>query len=171
MGTRVSLSLRNLAVILIVFAAVTWWILREDPETEVRNAHAELVQLISKTDEETGPALLLRSRALADVFGAPVEISGTAEGLSGVYSPEELGGMIVRMRMLFGAIDLTFSELDVEFPVADVALVEFSAVLVGQPQSAAVEEVVERRNVTSIMEFIDGDWLFTEFELTDIEEN
>ena len=165
------LSLRNLAVILIVFAAVTWWILRDDPETEVRNAHAELVQLISKTDAEAGPGLLLKARALADLFAAPSEVSGDARGLSGVYSPEELAGMIVRLRSVFNTIDLTFSELAMDFPTADDAVVEFSAQLAARPPVAEAEEFVERRNVTSRLRFIDGDWLFTEIELAESDAN
>ena len=160
-----ALSFRNLAVALLVLFGLLWWMLRGDPEAEVREAHQVLLEQIIKTDDETAPALLLKARALAGLFADPVEISGTAEGLAGVYSPEELGNLIVRLRTVFDTIELTFTELAIEFPGDENAIVRFAATLRGQARLAGDQERLEQRGVTTRMRLIGGDWLFTEIVL------
>jgi hypothetical protein len=161
----VALSFRNLAVALLVLFGLLWWMLRGDPETEVREAHRVLLEQIVKTDDETAPALLLKARALADLFAEPVELSGAAEGQGGSYSPEELANLIVRMRTAFDKIDLHFSELGIEFPSDESAIVRFSATLDGQTRIAGDQGRLEQRDVTTRLRLIGGNWLFTDIEL------
>lgn len=162
-----SLSVRNLAVIALVLIGLTWWMLREDPQAQVLRAHAELREQILKADDEAAPALLLKSRALADLFADPCELSGAAGGLIGVYSPEELADAIVRVRTLFDSIDLQFGELAIEFPNADEAVAEFSADLIARSAVSQAADTVELRYVRSHLRRVDGNWLFSGFQLTE----
>ncbi len=159
------LSFRNLAIVLLVLFGLLWWMLGGDPEENVSAAHTELLEQIVKTDDETAPALLLKARALADLFADPIEVSGTAEGMAGIYSPEELGNLIVRLRTVFDTIELTFSELAIEFPSDENAIVRFSAALDGQTRIAGDQGRFEERSVTTRLRLTSGDWLFTEIEL------
>jgi hypothetical protein len=159
------LSFRNLAFVLVLLFGLLWWMLGGDPEAEIRAAHTQLREQIVKTDDETAPALLLKARALADLFADPIEVSGSAEGMAGIYSPEELGNLIVRLRTVFDTIELTFSELVIEFPSDENAIVRFSAALNGRTRIAGDQGRLERRSVTTRLRLTGGDWLFTEIEL------
>lgn len=162
-----SLSFRNLALLLLVAAGALWWMLRDDAQTQISRAHEELAGLLSKTGDESVAAASLNVIALRNLFADPVELSGDARGLTGVYSPEDLAGTIVRLRGLFQSIDLSFSELLIEFPAAEVAAIQFSAELTAEAQVGAVEDVIERRSVISRMQDIDGTWLFAEILLAE----
>lgn len=160
-----ALSFRNLAVALLVVFGLLWWMLSGDPEVEVREAHRVLLEEIVKTDDETAPVLVLKARALAHLFADPVELSGAAEGQGGTYSPEEIANLIVRMRTVFDTIDLRFSELGIEFPADESAIVRFSATFEGQTRLAGDKGRLEQRDVTTRLGLIGGNWLFTEIEL------
>jgi hypothetical protein len=161
-----SLSYRNLALVVLLVAGSLWWVLRDDAEGQIRAAHEQLAGLLNKTEDEGGAAAILNARALRRLFAEAAQVSGDAQGLAGVYSPEELAGTIVRLRGMFQTIDLTFSELSIAFPDSEDAIVEFTAVLNAAGQIEAVQDVSETRRVTTRMQEVDGTWLFAEFLLT-----
>ncbi len=72
---------------------------------------------------------------------------------------------------MFLRIDLTFHELVIEFPAADDAIVNFTAVLVGRTKMEGEEEAAETREVISRMRKVEDKWLFAEFSLAKVLEN
>lgn len=156
---------RYLIPILILIAGATWWVLRPDDEARVRQAHAELGQLLNKVESDTSTASILDFRALQNLFADICEVTGDADALAGTHSPEEMASTIVRVRELFTTIDLTFGELRLAFPVEGEAVAEFTAVLVAKSDFDEIGEVAETRNVTSRLRNVDGSWLFTGFHL------
>ena len=162
---------RNVIVILILLSAGAWWFLHEDPEAEVRNAHQELTRLLSKTEGEASSTMIFNARVLQSMFADTCEVTGDAEMLGGSYTPEEMVSTIIRVQGIFLSIDLTFHELEIEFPAADDAIVNFTAVLVGRSKMEGEEEAAETREVISRMRKVEGKWLFAEFRLANVLEN
>ena len=80
-------------------------------------------------------------------------------------------GTIIQVRGMFLSIDLTFHELAVEFPAADDAIANLTAVLVGKSLMEGEVEAAETREVISRMRYVDGTWLFAEFKLAKVLEN
>ena len=165
------MSYRNVMVILIVLAAAAWWFLHEDPEAEVRDAHHELTRLLSKTEGEATSTMIFNARVLQNMFADTCEVTGDAEMLAGSYRPEEMVSTIIRVQGMFLSIDLTFHELVIEFPAADDAIVNFTAVLVGRTKMEGEEEAAETREVISRMRKVEDKWLFAEFSLAKVLEN
>jgi len=164
-------SYKNVIVILILLSAAAWWFLHEDPEAEVRNAHQKLTRLLSKTDGEASSTMIFNARVLQSMFADTCEVTGDAEMLGGSYTPEEMVSTIIRVQGIFLSIDLTFHELEIEFPAADDAIVNFTAVLVGRSKMEGEEEAAETREVISRMRKVEGKWLFAEFRLANVLEN
>ena len=169
------MSKRNVIVISVLLAAAAWWFLHEDPEAEVRDAHQKLTRLLSKTEGEATSALILNARVLQTMFADSCEVTGNAEMLAGSYTPEEMVSTIIRVQGVFLRVDLTFHDLVIEFPAADDAIVNFTAVLVGKSRlegEGEVEvELAETREVVSRMRNVEGKWLFAEFRLAKVIEN
>jgi hypothetical protein len=161
------MPLRSLGIVVALLLVAAWLILRSDPETLVRDAHAQLADLISKSGDESAGTTILNARALQNLFAARVEISGDADGLTGSHSPEDLAATIIRLRSVFQSIELTFGELAIAFVSDTQAVVEFSAALAASSQAQQVESVSEARQVTSRLQEVDGEWLFSDFQLAE----
>jgi len=153
-----------LALMLVLVVGAAWWLMRPDAESRVRDAHEELRRLLIRSGDE-GNASLLSARALQGLFADSCEVSGDAEALTGTYSRDEMVGTIIRVRGIFESIELTFGELEIEFPADDDAVAEFPAVLVGRSAQAGFEDISETRRVTSRMRNVEGSWLFYAFRL------
>ncbi|HMB73205.1 MAG TPA: hypothetical protein VKQ06_06510, partial [Gammaproteobacteria bacterium] len=152
------MSLRSIAIALLVCIAIVWWVVRDDPETQVRDAHLALASALNKPDGDAGSLSILELRALQQLFADDCVISGDADTLARAYNREEIAGMIVRMRGLFRSIDLTISELTISFPSDDAAVTEFSAVLNASSDTVGGGAVAETRRVTTRMRNIHGVW-------------
>jgi len=164
-------SYKNVLVIFILLSVAAWWFLHEDPEAEVRDAHQELTRLLSKTEGEASSTMIFNARVLQNMFADTCEVTGDAEILAGSYTPEEMVSTIIRVQGMFLSIDLTFHELVIEFPAADDAIVNFTAVLVGRTKMEGEEEAAETREVISRMRKVEDKWLFAEFSLAKVLEN
>ena len=167
------MSYRNVIVILILLVAAAWWFLHEDPEAEVRDAHQELARLLSKAEGADTTTMIFNARVLQGMFADNCVVAGDAEMLAGSYTSEEMVSTIVRVQGVFLSVDLTFHELVIEFPTADEAIVNFTAVLVGQGR-LEVEggvEAAETRTVVSRMRNVEDKWLFAEFRLAKLPES
>ena len=166
------MSNRNVIVIVILFAAAVWWFVHEDPEAEVRDAHQELTRLLSKTEGEASSSMILNARVLQSMFADTCEVTGDAEMLVGRYTSEEMASTIFQVQAMFHSIDLTFHELEIEFPAADDAIVNFTAVLIGKSlmEGEGLVEAGETRAVISRMRKVEGKWLFAGFKLAKIPE-
>ncbi len=165
------MSYKNVLVIFILLSVAAWWFLHEDPEAEVRDAHQELTRLLSKTEGEASSTMIFNARVLQNMFADTCEVTGDAEMLAGSYTPEEMVSTIIRVQGMFLSIDLTFHELVIELPAADDAIVNFTAVLVGQSLMEGEEKAGETRQVISRMRKVEGKWLFAEFRLAKVIEN
>ncbi len=165
------MSYKNVLVIFILLSVAAWWFLHEDPEAEVRDAHQELTRLLSKTEGEASSTTIFNARVLQSMFADTCEVTGDAEILGGSYTPEEMVSTIIRVQGMFLSIDLTFHELVIEFPAADDAIVNFTAVLVGRTKMEGEEEAAETREIISRMRKVEGKWLFAEFRLANVLEN
>lgn len=161
------MRLHTLFLITLPVIIVAWWLLNEDPDQEVRDAHAELVRLVEKSAGDATGLSLLDARAFQSLFADSCEISGDANGFAGTYSPDELFGRVAAMQARFDSIELSFGELTIVFPTSDVAAVSFIVTLGAQSANQRADSVVETRNVVSQMRELDGEWLFTGFRLTD----
>jgi len=164
-------SYKNVLVIFILLSVAAWWFLHEDPEAEVRDAHQELTRLLSKTEGEASSTMIFNARLLQNMFADTCEVTGDVEMLAGSYTPEEMVSTIIRVQGMFLSIDLTFHELVIEFPAADDAIVNFTAVLVGRTKMEGEEEAAETREVISRMRKVEDKWLFAEFSLAKVLEN
>ncbi len=165
------MSYKNVLVIFILLSVAAWWFFHEDPEAEVRDAHQELTRLLSKTEGEASSTMIFNARVLQNMFADTCEVTGDAEILAGSYTPEERVSTIIRVQGMFLSIDLTFHELVIEFPAADDAIVNFTAVLVGRTKMEGEEEAAETREVISRMRKVEDKWLFAEFSLAKVLEN
>ena len=137
----------------------------------MRHAHEDLIRLVNKAEGEPDAPSIFDVQALRGLFAESCEISGDADMLVGRYSSETMVGRILQVQGLFHSIDLTFHDLVIEFPAADDAIASFSAVLVGRSMIEGEEDVAETRAVISRMRRVEGDWLFFEFRLTEIDED
>lgn len=164
------MSIRNAILVLLLVSGAAWWFLQEDAEAEVRHAHEELVRLVSKAEGDSDTPSVFDVQALRGLFAETAEISGDADVLVGSYSTDAMVGRIVQVKGIFHSIDLTIHDLVIEFPSADDAIASFSAVLVGRSMIDGEEEVDEARSVTSRLRKVEGDWVFSEFLLTDVDE-
>ena len=165
------MNYKSVLAIFILLSAAAWWLFQEDPEAEVRDAHQELSRLLSKTEGEASSTMILNARVLQNMFADTCEVTGDAEMLGGSYTPEEMASTIIRVQAMFLRIDLTFHKLVIEFPAADDAFVNFTAVLVGQSLLEGEGEAAETREVISRMRKVEGKWLFAEFRLAKVSEN
>jgi hypothetical protein len=161
------MNYRFLVLVLVPLILAGWWILRDDPEAAIRSAHEELVRLIGKAEQD--PELsILDIRSLQNLFAGSSVVTGDAETLQGTYSAEEMIRTIFSVQTLFHSIELTLTELEIEFPNADEAVIRFTADLTGRSTIEGEEEVSETRDVVSRMLELDGDWRFSAFHLTEI---
>jgi len=163
-------SYKNVLVIFVLLAAAAWWFLHEDPEAEVRDAHQELTRLLSKVEGDASSTMIINARLLQNLFADTCVVTGDAEMLAGSYTSEEMVSTIIRIQALFLSIDLTFHELVIEFPAADDAIANFTAVLVGQSvmEGEGEVEAAETREVISRMRKVEGKWRFAEFRLAKV---
>lgn len=158
-----------LAAVLVAVVAI-WWLLGDDPEARVRQAHAELADLVSRTQDQSDAGLsVLQLRRLEAMFAASLSVSGDADNLVGNYSPQEIVALVVRAHSAFDRVELRFGEITVEFPEEALAVARFSASLdavetAGDEVSG--DAVTETRAVESRMRDIDGEWQFVSFTLT-----
>lgn len=160
------MNYRFLALVLVPLILAGWWILRDDPEAEIRFAHEELIRLIGKAEQD--PELsILEIRSLQNLFADSCVVAGDAETLQGTYSAEEMIRTILSVQTLFHSIELTFTELEIAFPNTDEAVIRFTAGLTGRSKIEGEEEVNETRDVVSRMRELDGDWRFSAFQLTE----
>ena len=158
-----------IVIIIVLLAVVAWWFLHEDPEAEVRDAHQELSRLLSKTEGDASTTTtIFNARALQGMFANSCEVTGDAEMFAGRYTPEEMVSLIIQVQGVFLNVELTFHELEIEFPAADDAIANFTAVLVGKSVIEGEEEAAETRAVVSRMHKVEGDWLFAEFKLAKV---
>ncbi len=162
------MNYKYVIAILVLLSAAAWWFLHDNPEAEVRNAHQELTRLLSKTEGDPGSTMILNARLLQGLFADTCEVTGDAEMLAGSYTSEEMVSTIIRVQAIFHSIELTFHELEVEFPAADDAIIHFTAVLIGQSKMTGEDKAGETREVVSRMRKVDGKWLFTEFRLAEV---
>lgn len=165
------MNYRNAIVVLILLVAVAWWFLHEDPEAEVRAAHQELTRLLSKAEGEASTSTLLDARNLQSLFADNCVVTGDAEMFAGSYTSEEMVGTIIRVKGALLRVDLTFHDLEIEFPAADDAIGTFTAVLVGKSMIDGEAEAAEAREVVSRMRKVEGKWRFAEFNLSYVIEN
>ena len=165
------MNYRNAIVVLILLAAVSWWFLREDPEAEVRAAHQELTRLLSKTEDQATASTILDARNLQSLFADNCVVTGDAEMFVGSYTSEEMVGTIIRVQGAFLKVDLTFHDLEIEFPAVDDAISSFTAVLVGKSMVDGEAEAAEAREVVSRMRKVEGKWRFAELNLSYVVEN
>jgi hypothetical protein len=154
-------------LIVVPVTILAWWLFNEDPEQEVRGAHAALVRLVGKSADDANSRAILNARAFQSLFVDACEISGEAGRFVDTYSPAELFRTVAAMQSRFDSVQLTFGELAIEFPTSDEAAVSFVATVEGQAVDLEAGSVVETRNVVSRMANVDGDWLFTGFQFTD----
>jgi hypothetical protein len=151
---------------ILVLGVGVWWLLGDDPEARVREAHAELAQYLYKSEEESDDGLsVLALRSLETLFAATCSISGDADGLAASYTASELVGVIVRARGAMAAMELRFGEITIEFPQEETAVARFSASLEGMDVEG--ERHSEARQVESRMRDFDGVWQFVSFTLTE----
>lgn len=151
----------------LLIVAAAWWLLGNDSAAEVRAAHADLARVLSKSGEGDDGLSVLQLRSLESMFAEELVVAGDANGLSASYSPEEIVGLIVRVRSVFASVELELGELTVELPAPDRAVATFRAGLSGRESDG--ELVREARSVVSRMRHVDGDWRFTEFVLSEAE--
>ena len=164
-GPKIALSIRNLMVLVAVLAGAWWWLLRDDPEARVRNAHEELIRLVNTAEEGM---TLLNVRALQALFAPTIVVFGDADTLADTYTPEQLVATILGVTGRFDSIDLTISRPAIEkssIAADDEAVSRFSAMLTASSAIEGLAEVAETRRVVSRMRKIDGDWRFAEFSL------
>jgi hypothetical protein len=112
--------------------------------------------------------MILNVRLLQGLFADNCEVTGDAEMLTGSYTSEEMVSTIIQVQGMFQSIELTFHELEVEFPAPDDAITNFTAVLIGQSQVTGEDKAGETREVISRMREVDGKWLFAEFRLAKV---
>lgn len=160
------MQLRTLLFILLPVLVIAWWLFAEGAEQQVRQAHAELFGLVSKSPDDANAPSVLDAIALQNLFAESSAISGDAGPFVDSYSPEEIAGRVISLKSQFNSIVLTVGELAVEFTQADSATIGFRATLEGQIAGSRDETIVERRDVVSRMRRIDGDWRFTAFEFS-----
>ena len=157
-----------IVVVMGVLALAALQFFYEDPVAQVRDAHEELARLLSKPEGEVNAVALLNAQILQRMFADTCEITGQAERFAGSYTAEEITSIIMQVRQIFTSANLSFGDLEIEFPAEDQATTRFSARLIAQ---ARTEEAIELREVVSRMRRIDGDWLFTAFDLTRVFED
>lgn len=168
-ASLVNVKQRIVGVILLaLLAGGAWWFFDEDPEAEIREAHQEFARLLSKPEGEASAIMLLNSQILQRMFADSCVITGEAERFSGNYTPEEITGIIMQVRQIFTSVDLSFQDLVIEFPTEDEATTSFTARMISQGRT---EEMIEMREVVSRMRKIDGDWLFSAFNLAKVFED
>ncbi len=165
---------KQVTATLILLASLTggaWWYFHDDPETEVRDAHQEFALLLSKSEDEASNAMLLNAFVLQAKFADTCEVSGEAEMFVGSYTPEKMASTIMQVRGMFRGVSLAFDELVIDFPVADEAIVNFTARITVQYRTEGVAEGIEMREVVSRMRKIDGKWRFVAFRLVKVFES
>jgi len=161
------MTLRSLASIVVLAAALGWWYFREDPESAVRSAHAELADALKRTESEAPTLSIVRIQTLRGLFAETVVITGDAARQTGSLSPEEATRRIIGMREFFDTLDVTYSYLAISFPGDDRAVCELAARISARGANVPGEELLETLRVTSEMRNVDGHWVFSAFHVTD----
>ena len=163
------MRLGSLLLIVVPVTILAWWLFNENPEREVRDAHASLVRLVSKSADDANSRALLNARAFQSLFADTCEVSGDAGRFVDTYSPEEMFRTVAALQARFDSVALVFGELTIAFPASDEASVSFIATVEGRTLNRDSDNVVQSRAVVSRMSRIDGDWLFTGFQFADSE--
>ena len=158
------MNIRALAIVVLLGLGIAWWFIHEDDETRVRDAHATLAELVSRTADD-GRLSVLEIRTLQQMFAEPTVIAGDGEGLLGTWAPNDLAGVIVSAREVFPTLELAFENLAVTFPDPDEASSSFTATLSAISERPEIEPLSEQRSVSGRMRRVDGEWRFTEFRL------
>ena len=156
---------RILILLLVLIAGALWWLLSGSPEERVRAAHQELAERLSKTGDDSQTPTIRDVLAYQAMFAEQVTLVGEAGDLGGSYTPEDMAGLIVRVRAIFESIELSFTDPIIDFPAEDTAVTRFTAEAVISPTLQEITDGTETRAVTSRMQLVEGDWLFTHFEL------
>jgi hypothetical protein len=161
------MSILRPVLIVLVVAAVAWWLLSDNDEARVRQAHEDLASLLSKPEDEGGAAAVLRARTLQGLLADSVAVTGDAGALAGSYTSEQAASTVAGVKGLFNRIDITFDEPSISFPADDEAVTEFTATMTGIAITEGQGTVQEMRRVVSTMKNFDGDWQFAAFRMTE----
>lgn len=154
-----------LLAVLVVAGLAIWWLLGDDPEARVREAHADLAELLSTPDEPVDGLPLARIRRLESLFAEQCLVTGDADLFAGSHRPQDLVQQVLAVHGALDRVDVSFGEIRILFPDEDTAIARFPAVLTATEVGG--ETRTESREVESRMQRIDGDWLFAAFDLTD----
>ncbi len=159
---------KKLPLILVIIACsggLAWWFLRgNSPEKQVIDRFDSLAETVHKKSGETGPILALKSQRLPDYFDDKIEIIGQVPFLGGKHSAEELSQMIINLRMQAETASIKFYDMQVEFPAADQAKVQFKARASGRSKYDSGTRV-EAREMAAILVKTDGKWRIKQFEV------
>lgn len=159
------MRLPHILLLLALVAALAFWLLRDDSEAQVRQAHADLAEFFFTADEDSTTNLsVLDLRRLQSLFAEDVSVIGEPDDFTASYTRSEIVGLIVDLRGSFVRSELRLQDLGVEFPEPDLAVVRFAATMEAVFRDG--DRLLEAMEVESRMRDVDGRWQFFSFEIS-----
>jgi hypothetical protein len=154
------------AVAVILAAVMVFRYLLPSAERQVVRQFGRLSESVAKSPDEKPFEMTRKMRRLRALFNDPCEFSSHLDVLTGTYSPEELSALAVRGRAQFSRLELTFYDLDVEFPEERTAKVMLTATLRGHLVNG--DAANETREMESTLRKVEGDWVFSAFQVVEV---
>lgn len=162
---------RYLTIICLVFilGIILFKHLSEDENKKIKNCFKLLCKYVEKKADEDLFSSMNRIKNISRLFLNPCIFKIEEDplySLSGSLSSDEIEGYALRGRSYFSHLFLNFDDFKIEFPENSTAHVHVRGRLMGR--SKVGEEVDEVRQLFCILKKVDGNWLFQQFEVTEI---
>lgn len=152
------------AVLVLAVALITSF--SESEEKRVKKRFALLAGWVSKEPGETAFTMAQKVRKIGGLFAERCTLQAPLDGVSGVYSPDEISRYAARARLPFSKLSIDFYDVDIDFPEERTARAVLTGRATGRLKGG--EGVDEVRELQCVLEKVENKWLFTDFEVVQV---
>ena len=135
-------------------------------EKKVKRQFALLAQWASKDPDEKPLAMAQRVKKIGSLFAKKCNLQVSSYLILGTFSRKEIMAFAARGRLHFSQFNLKFYDLTVTFPEERKAKVALTGRLSGKEQNG--ETVDETRELLCVLQKVEKEWLFSEFEVVEV---
>ncbi|HOK05057.1 MAG TPA: hypothetical protein P5105_02450 [Victivallales bacterium] len=157
----------NRIILIVLFLIVCFFIasyLFPNDKEKIKKQFANLASAVSIIPGEKPIQIGLKMTTMPELFDNPCEIEATHEWINGSYTPQEISSQIMRAKMNFKSLSLTFYDISIELR-DDFAVVNFTARLTAtKKDNKSIEEV---REVKADLRRKEKKWVFTKFAVVE----
>jgi hypothetical protein len=151
---------------LLLSGALLFWLLPND-EKEIRKNLQQLAKFCSSTKDEGNIATLMNVGKAVKLCSDPCAVEVDSFDIKRVFIHKELSNHLLMMKQMLPDTRLTFSDVQVNFPQKDMALITSTLSLHGKTRNQRFTDAYELDIVALKTE---GKWIFSAFTVIEFME-